>query len=213
VFLLVGDVIAMILAYPDLQDRFTDFTMVPWWTVATLPYENQPMGFAEASKLDASCRRLCQESSQLLNEALRLQSVETDLVTPLFMAQIIGSFEQNSIGIRARHPLCRDVLFKEDFRYERLDDLIQCFVNTGFIANEEGEDEDDEQDKSDEKEEKGESTHEPICNEDCYENENSDHWDYTPEEIDNFIAELEINELVGNDDMERLFAPLDGSML
>ena len=142
IFLLVGDVLSAILAHPELKSTYTDFTLVPWWTVATLPLVNEPMGFADAAVLNSSCRTLCEESANLLNKALKLQGVDTDLVTPLFMAQIIGAFEQNSIGIRSRHPLCRDILENDELRSEQLKDVIRCLARAGFIGDGDCEDED-----------------------------------------------------------------------
>jgi hypothetical protein len=222
IFLLVGDVLSAILAHPDLLSEYTDFTMVPWWTVATLPLVNQPMGFTEASTLDSSCKSLCEESASLLNQALKLQGVETALVTPLFIAQVIGAFEQNSIGIRARHPLCRDILENPRLRLEQHQNVIRCLEKAGFVG--------------------GEGCVDDDCDDDCatdftedvdldvggdqevmsevYESESKEEVTdeeeqglYSVDEIAEYLAGLDIDERETEDDLDAIFTPLDGTAM
>jgi hypothetical protein len=78
---------------------YTDFMMNPWWDVATLPLKNDPMGFADAILLEKSCKRLCDESHAFLQEAWP-EYESSEWLTPLGMARLIGSLEQNCVGGR-----------------------------------------------------------------------------------------------------------------
>jgi hypothetical protein len=220
IFLLVGDVLSAILAFPELMGAYTDFTMVPWWTVATLPFVDKPMGFPEASALESSCQSLCEESAYLLNQALKLQGVETELITPLFIAQIIGAFEQNSIGIRARHPLCRDILEDGELRSHQLQDVVRCLEKAGFIGQGRCNDDacDDEacdytsqgEDDDDGSEMMSEGSNDDV---DGGEQNVESQWNYTSDEIAGFLAGLNIDEREGEDDLGAVFAPLDGTAM
>lgn len=219
IFLLVGDVISGILANPRLQEKVEDFTMVPWWDVVTLSSPTNPMESSEVAALEASCKRLCEESADLLRQAFSSKNVSDDVVvTPLFVSQIIGSFEQNSMGIRSRHPLCRHILENTDFRHENLDSIIECLERAGFIGNE-----DDNSDSCSETNNNAKRDDEEIVEEEET-IENGDHddgtgsqnveWDYSAEEIDEFLSNLKIENIHDDhDDLDALFPPLDGTAM
>lgn len=76
---------------------YTDFMMNPWWDVATLPLMNSPQAAEERAELEQSCKRLCEESHAFLQEAWPLHDV-SQWLTPLGMARLIGSLEQNCVG-------------------------------------------------------------------------------------------------------------------
>ena len=219
IFLLVGDVLSAILVYPELKGVYTDFTMVPWWTVATLPFVDKPLGFSESSVLDSSCRTLCEESADLFNQALQLHGVETELITPLFIAQIIGAFEQNSIGIRARHPLCREIVDNGELRSQQLQDVVRCLEKANFIGEGGCEDDacedevcgDDAQGEGDNGSEMTEEESEDDVGGGEMNVENQGN--YTPDEIAGLLASLDIDEREGDDDLGALFAPLDGTAM
>lgn len=219
IFLLVGDVVSAILAFPELKGAYTDFTMVPWWTVATLPFVDNPMGFSEARALDSSCRSLCEESAYHLNQVLKLQGVETELITPLFIAQIIGAFEQNSIGIRARHPLCRDILEDIELRSHQLQEVVRCLEKAGFIGEGGCEDDACEDEACDNTSDgKGDNGSEMMTEDnnddvDGGEQNKESQWNYTSDEIAGFLASLNIDEREGEDDLGAVFPPLDGTAM
>lgn len=107
IFLLIGQWLTRIhkhnIPYHD-DDKlnthpYTDFTMNPWWDVATEPLRQQPMDFEEASILEKSCRNLCDESHAFLSEAWP-DHKDSKWLTPLGMARLIGSLEQNCVGGR-----------------------------------------------------------------------------------------------------------------
>ena len=56
------------------------------------------------------------------------------LCTEQSFARIVGSFEQNAIGIRARHPLCMDIMDRQ-LRELGHDALVQCLTKAGFIGD------------------------------------------------------------------------------
>eukprot|EP00978_Attheya_sp_CCMP212_P025350 scaffold81381_cov57-Attheya_sp.AAC.7 len=226
---------------------YLDFTQVPWWTVATTPLLASPMGLVEASGLDLALRRLCNQSASLLKEAFLVQyssssssSVQRSKVDTLrhvveeecsflfeqdFFGRMIGTFEQNAIGIRSRHPLCRSI-FDPNLRIECHDDVVKCIENAGFIgdcgADENNDDEPDEETAQNQDE-----------NSQNIDDDEADEEDYTVAEIASFLSELKIDEIYGTnessknnqdeddeeaedtdgDDLDLLFTPLDGTAL
>jgi hypothetical protein len=210
ILLLVGDVVASIVAYPDLEAAFYDFTMVPWWKVATLSFANTSDS-TEALELSSHCKRICEESSILLNDALKLKGVNKDFVTPLFIGQIIGAFEQNSMGIRARHPLCRDVLSMKSLRYQQNDDLVSCIKKSGLLGC-------DDDDVSVEGEEGITSDTsisgmqvKAVAEFDTLERKDS--YSMSTDEVAEILASLNIDEHSGEDDLDGIFTPLDGTAM
>ena len=234
---------------------YLDFTMVPWWKVATAPLLSSPIGFSEAAQLDSALRQICTESSTLLKEAIMstvsassshshslrraITDIEEkyDVFTPTFFSKIIGSFEQNALGVRARHPLCRDV-FNKELRVQCHEDLIRCIEAAGMIGDDaEEEEEGDEAGKDEEKEREEESNNcddeDKNANverggEEAVEGESEE---YSVSEIAGFIAGLDIDEENAGldkekpndkedvmeedngDDLDALFIPLDGTAM
>lgn len=241
IFLLVADVIVRILADPTnvntTVESFTDFTMVPWWTVTCEPLlrASNPMGFAEAAILEKSMRTMCEESACLLRNSLDLPH-HHPYVNALFFAKLIGSFEQNSMGIRNRHPLCREI-FNVELRRTFRHDVIQCLAKAGMIAGEECVDDDcadEECGGTENEDEDGISDcngQEETTNDNVWNNndettgngkqENETHntkipeqWDYSNDEIAVFLACLSMEEFsTDGDDLDALFNPLDGTAM
>lgn len=153
---MVADVIGAILAYPQLLLKVhTDFTQMPWWDIvlkaaAARNNENNnnnddidtQQTTEDGEALAATLRTICIESSGLLRETWDLLNKQqpgifipnhkdddavATFMTPLWFGRIIGSFEQNAMGIRNRHPIsCRelyDATFREQ-HHEILLDLI-----------------------------------------------------------------------------------------
>jgi len=233
----------------EMMAPYLDFTLVPWWEVATAPLLSSPMGFAEAAELDSALRRICTESSALLKEAIvscagastshnfcrAMVEIEEkcDVFSPIFFAKIIGSFEQNALGIRARHPLCRDI-FNKELRVRCHEDLIRCIEAAGMIGDdaEEEEDDDDEEEeqgnKSNIRENEGNNIGVARGGEETVEEESEE---YSVDEIAGFLAGLNIDEENADldkekpnneedmieedtgDDLDALFIPLDGTAM
>lgn len=228
----------------DMMAPYMDFTLVPWWEVATAPLLSSPMGFAEAAQLDSALRRICTESSTLLKKAitsctsanaschnLRRAMAECedkyDVFSPLFFGKIIGSFEQNALGIRARHPLCRDI-FNIDLRTRCHEDLIRCIEAAGMIG-------DDDEEGDENKDEEGNEFNNDDNDGAAQENVEEATDEYSVDEIAGFIAGLKIDEEnLGldkeeskdeaeaktdkieedtGDDLDALFIPLDGTAM
>ena len=196
---------------------YLDFTLVPWWTVATATLLSSPIGIAEASELDIALRRICRVSSALLKKAILLLSCEENgalvkgegdsfekapwqlklnramdecetkygMFSEEFFGAIIGSFEQNALGIRARHPLCRDI-FDKDLRTRRHVDLIRCIEAAGMIGSDDCADGncDNEQDSQ-----LGEDL-QTVSGQNDKDKEKE--YEYTVDEIAGFIAGLDI---------------------
>lgn len=144
----------------ELMAPYLDFTLVPWFEVATAPMMHDPTKKEECEELKKELREMCNISSTLLKRAITAnisqkqddgifqQTLEQALVefeshvglNEEFFGKIIGSFEQNAMGIRARHPLCRDILEDHDLRVRRHSDILKCFKVAGYEGSEEFQD-------------------------------------------------------------------------
>lgn len=224
VFLMVADAVVGMLLSPPFRDKMLDFSQTPWWQVATEPLLKSPTGLAEAAALDATLRRLCQESSTLLKQSLLLQLQQShggtlfhhnisqdhieDICTADTFGRLIGSFEQNAIGIRQRNPLCRAVLDANESE-EFKGDLIACVQQAGMIAS--NDDDTDEEDA-----EEGDDANAKVSNEATQQGDIDDvidHSEYTTDELCHFLAGLEMDEQVQHNDLDDVFTPLDGTAM
>ena len=199
---------------PDEGQRkpYTDFTMPCWWDVVVSSSLDQIGAFAEGAKVQESLRRVCTEAAELLNKAL---SNDIPPISATHVSQWIGACEQNSMGIRQRHALCRSVLEDADVRQRRNPEIVRCLAEAGFI----GDEEDDEDDKSNNEDEYGgvndenegggegggvEETKMELDTErgmehveQAFENTIGDatgDWDYSVEEIEKYLSGLFIDE-------------------
>ena len=211
------------LSLEKLMHPYLDFTLEPWWDVATKPLSsdivNSDVDTDQNSpdSLSNKLRQLCREASLLLkdsflsigafpkntdnceesnpkrdelfhdtlNQAIDECVDHYDMFTEDFFGKIIGSFEQNAMGIRARHPLCRDILEDIGGLRERChDDLVQCLELSGMISREIEDDgserNSDDDDGDNENMEQHEDIHSPV--------------EYTVGDISEFIAEMFIDE-------------------
>ena len=86
------------------DEAFTSFLREPWDAVITKAASLR--GEADAGELAASLRALCGDAAPLLRAALTPHFGErASIVDADWLARIIGTFEQNNIGIRRGHPL------------------------------------------------------------------------------------------------------------
>lgn len=110
IFLLIAQWIARIhnqkVPYNDDENEnthpYTDFMMNPWWDVVSIksPVDGKTdSDDAEMERLVESCKRLCQESHGFLEKAWP-DNKDSKWLTPLGMARLIGSLEQNCVGGR-----------------------------------------------------------------------------------------------------------------
>ena len=130
----------------------------------------------ECEESDLKSEELFQDT---LNQAIDECADHYDLFSEEFFGKIIGSFEQNAMGIRARHPLCRDILENIGGLRERChDDLVKCLQLGGILST--GRDYDD-TDIGDE-------------NMEQHDDMNSLVGEYTVQDIQKFISELFIDE-------------------
>jgi hypothetical protein len=165
IFLLVGQIISKIIAScltdGSLSNEikpYADFTNVKWWDVATKPLLGDMVngGFTKAFELEKALKCICEESASLLKthfgEALLdgpvskggLNGSCNSLLTRDFFASIIGTFEQNSIGIRLRNPIYESLTDGVDYgkaERERLHYLICRCAEEGDDEEEDGDDE------------------------------------------------------------------------
>ena len=232
---------------------YMDFTLVPWWEVATLSSSSSQ---EENKTLDETLRRLCDDSAKLLLDSLRahIESKELEqnmvnnpeyskrkqeqylwntatkqaiedcsqhmecgikLISGHFFGKIIGSFEQNAIGIRARHPLCRDI-FSKALREEALNDIAICIQKADMSDDDEDdeiEEESIDQDAED-TDHKDDNKADSIPNGDD-EEEAENEEPYTLSEVTEYLASLEINEddTPDGDNLDQIFVPLDGTAM
>jgi hypothetical protein len=63
--------------------------------------------------------------------------------TPLGMSKLIGSLEQNCMGIRRKHAIRKDIMENVELRHDYHGQLIGCLEQAGFIGEEDDEDNDD----------------------------------------------------------------------
>jgi Cupin-like domain/SET domain len=149
----------------SVDGAYTDFVMEPWWDVSVLDllHSNNPGGFAEAIHIQQAQREICEQAAELLNQALAAaaaaaavareseRTVHIPPVSALDIARRLGSFSQNAIGFRSRHPLCREV-FDPDFRMRWHSEIVMALEEARFLGECQDEDEDE-----DERENEGEN--------------------------------------------------------
>jgi hypothetical protein len=233
IFLLVAVWMARIqkqkIPYHDDQDSqrdchpFTDFCMNLWWDVTCLPLKGEPMGFAEAVTLEQSLKRLCKESHGHLSQAWqkgRVSDGDSDpnnWLTPLIISRLVGSLEQNSMGIRRKHAIRRNLMEDTDLRHAHHAELIQCLERAGMIGDDDdccGDDEEDEptsqiDDSKDEPKAATEEQKEELSSILSLEEE----WDYTFDDIADFLAGLPPPTVGADDEWDGLFPPMDGTAM
>ncbi|GKZ00957.1 hypothetical protein MPSEU_001047200 [Mayamaea pseudoterrestris] len=233
---------------------YSDFSMVPWWDVETAPLRAQPGGFIEAAALETTLRELCETAAKLLNEVFdaynRDNQSQKDAfqcvippISALDIAKRVGSFSQNAMGIRQRHPLCRDV-FERSFREQWHDEIVAALAEADFIGDGSGEngccnddDETEEKDKaSGNSRDEAETMNDGILPS-AKSNDAShiapDEWDYSVDEIAAFLSRLFVDEDgtvrdvdqqsndeedgqerdATGDDLDYIFSPLDGTAM
>jgi SET domain len=137
---------------PREYDPYADFQMNPWWDVVVPLADGAQLNHAEETmKLQQSIRAMCLECANRFNVILNdintskpettRQRIQFPLLTDVDVALRMGSLEQNIMGIRQRHPLCRDI-FDRSLRESCHDEIVQCLHEAGFL----GHDSDDEDD-------------------------------------------------------------------
>jgi len=226
----------------ELMEPYLDFTLVPWWEVATDPIISDPSKLQECVELNRTLRELCSTSSKLLYDAFMAVDGDDEfhktlclamkecqekyhLFSEEFFGKIIGSFEQNAIGIRARNPLCRDILENSELRIRRHREIVKCIELAEMIG--------DDQDERSEEEGSAPDTQNLPSNENIIDEEEDRN--YSVDDIANFLSGLfldeqgmavtrEINsesnendcnsdEQQLGDDLDLLFTPLDGTCM
>ena len=241
----------------ELLAPYLDFTLVPWWEVATAPLISDPMKMVECIDLNRILKELCSTAAKLLFDAfsnidgddefketleisMKESQEEYGLFTEDFFGKIIGSFEQNAMGLRSRNPLCRDILEDTELRKRRHGELVKCIELAGMIGDESGEhgeEEDvdmDSNENSDGNGDIGSSEHQNSAGaeEEKYETQRDCDDMYSIDDIAEFISGLDIDEEGlststkvdgeshgdeeedgGGDDLDNLFTPLDGTCM
>jgi hypothetical protein len=136
---------------------YADFTNVQWWDVATKPLlsstDMATGGFLAALELERVLKGIVDKSSALLKEHFNSQlsnspEIESQiqmLFTRDFFGSVIGTFEQNAIGIRLRHPIYESLTDGLDYgereREARHELIVQvASLNDGGGGNDDCED-------------------------------------------------------------------------
>jgi hypothetical protein len=228
-----------LLMLEHVLEPFTDFTMNFWWDT----YPSNP------DKDDIKC--LCQTSSQLLKESLLLKrqelsddtfwKVSIEDCVDIFCSsngfgRIIGSFEQNAIGVRARNPLCNDI-FDVQLRERNHNAVVRCFMKAGFIGTNDDETLNDHCNTVKENVEIKNDTDKDagIISTKVIETERDDHdhtsdsssacqsiVDYSVDDISGILHQLYVSPQcnveddehpLDGDDLDHIFAPFDGTAM
>jgi lysine-specific demethylase 8 len=216
---------------------YTDFMMNPWWDVKTMELMKDSMNpgaFAEAISLEKTLRQLCEESHSYLQEALPEMYKDSPWLTPLGMARLIGSLEQNCLGIRRKHGAHRNIMEDTELRHEMHQQLIQCLERSGMVGGDDCEEEEDDDDNDDNdnsgigadgndglpndngfdtKSQEEENDHSRSEEKDGPgEEEKEDELDYSYDDIAEFLANLSDPLKADMDDeWDEIIRPLDGT--
>jgi hypothetical protein len=240
---------------------FIDFLMDPWWDIKRMELLKQDElsntnsdGSAEADALETDLTRLCEESHGYLQKALastptyQESQYSAQWITPIAIGRLIGSIEQNCLGIRRKHALRQSIMENTDLRRDLHGELIQCLEAAGMIGDgvSTHNDEDDnsvDDDGINEGKEAVEGMEHNVENnsfnnddtnaeskgddntEDCNSNDGNEdeeredvllgpdeEWDYTYDEIADFLASFPTPLNIGADDSwDDVFRPLDGT--
>ncbi|KAH8082923.1 SET domain-containing protein [Aureococcus anophagefferens] len=109
ILFLAADVVAAALADGAAAAAFLPFTR------ALGPSSPTPRRSGDDARdgalLGEALRRLCGDAAPLLRDALAARGFANAadvVVTPEWLARIVGTFEQNNVGVRLRHPLDDD---------------------------------------------------------------------------------------------------------
>ena len=134
---------------------YTDFQMNAWWDVKAneemmskitqkdKKNNNDGEDTNAAESLGKILKQLCEESYSYLSQTLRsrLPSAQSSpWLSTIGMARLIGSLEQNCLGVRGKHPLVREIMENTELRCEFHEELIQCLEGARVIGNDEGDD-------------------------------------------------------------------------
>jgi hypothetical protein len=209
-FLIIGQWLARILKHnlpyhdDDLLHThpYTDLQMNAWWDVVTMQLKKEPMGFAEELQAEQSCRGLCEESSNLLQKAWPKHS-DSKRLTPLGLGRLIGSLEQNCVGVRRKHALRQNIMEDVELRLSCHPQLIKCLEHAEMIGDGDAADDNsdvcctDEEAINEDASEASESN--KVTNEE--KNQESmltpeEQWDNSYEEIASFLSGLEATPVI-----------------
>jgi len=233
--------VAQHLNTTDTATAYRDFQMQPWWEVVADDLTDQPGGFASAFGLTQSLKQVCKDAADLLQQAVTDDRIPP--VTDMDIAVRIGACEQNAMGIRQRHPLCR-AMFDRELRERRHVEIVQCLAQAGFIGNDEDACNDEDcksvEDDSNDVAEREIAAVVPETSTDNSQEKDSDpngqdgEWDYSVDEIATYLSSLFIDEDgtvkdqagaattdngeeqvrdTQGDDLDYIFPPLDGTAM
>ena len=248
----------------DLLSPYLDFTMEPWWNVACAPMISDPMKIMEVTLLDQTLRQVCKVASYYLKEAVMsfthnstqsrvsqstshlfkstlLEAInEADekynMFSDDFFGKLIGSFEQNALGIRVKHPLCRDIIQDDDLRQRCHDDIVLCIHKAGMIGDGDCDDDceiDDAQSDENLEMDSNDNDNNSQGDENILEenndeqNEMKEHLNYTVDEISDFFKGIEESNQMNDDEagvwdenmkdeqdeLDNIFTPYDGTAM
>ncbi len=232
IFLVVGEIVCTVtnlvrrgVSPTNADFPFTDFTGVPWWDVATHPLRSDPESSAEVEELDVALKFLCESSAKILLRHVRsvLGDDFPDSCLPYFtkdfFGKIIGTFEQNAIGVRLRNPIYDVLTDGEDFGLNKRKDIHEEILKVAIEARERdeargcdgaecnSESDDDGDDRSEEEVEDSEAGVEvealPQITADS-----------SPEDVTELLAAASVHSsLYESSGFDSVFPPLDGTAL
>jgi len=110
----------------SLYATYFDFTSELWWDVVAGPIVNSsdPAGLMKGMEMENALKCMCEESVGFLKrhvegvlegEGRELPESCKDLLSRDTFARLIGTFEQNAIGVRLRNPVYETLTSGGDF--------------------------------------------------------------------------------------------------
>ena len=137
---------------------YTDFQMSAWWDVKAKEEElietkedtdkkrNDDDDQVQKGSLTEILKQLCEESHLYLSQTLKSRmslNEPSPWLTAIGMARLIGSLEQNCLGIRRKHALRRNIMQDTKLRQDFHAELIQCLEGAGMIGDSDASDDAD----------------------------------------------------------------------
>ncbi len=225
---------------------YTDFQMNPWWDVKAneesilknnqqdAENDNDREDQNEAEPLGEILKKLCEESHSYLSKTIqeRLPFAQSSpWLSAIGMARLIGSLEQNCLGVRRKHALQRDLMEDTELRNEFHEELVQCLEGARVIGNLDNDDSscgcgsDDDDNDNDNNDDDENTTPDTIIEagrndntatpdvDDVDENDGKgDDASYSPDDIAKILASLkpDLTNKCAYDEWDDVIRPLDG---
>jgi hypothetical protein len=185
IFLAVGELCCLMVSElmvgaSDCYAAVNDFSNVLWWDVVTAPIiaSGDPNGLVKALEMKKTLMCMCEESVGFLKEHVKnvvaasgedLPEQFDEIFSRDNFGRIVGTFEQNAIGVRVRHPIYEKLTEGSDLgkrvRTEGFEEIVKAVRGIRAKIGEEGGgecDDDDCEDGEEDEEDEDEDDEEEI---------------------------------------------------